>query len=64
MLCLPLLVCLCVCFNSLRYMHQDIGGHLSTEMLDHSVRLFVEHMPKFGQVSGYHHMNFGYGMYV
>ncbi|QDZ18955.1 hypothetical protein HOP50_02g14610 [Chloropicon primus] len=46
------------------FMHQDMGGHLGADMLDNAIRLFVEHMPKFGQVSGYHHMNFGYGMYL
>ena len=46
------------------FMQQDLASHLSREMLDNSVRLFTEHMPKFGQVSGYHHMNFGYGMYL
>ena len=46
------------------YMYQDVGGHLSKDMLDNCIRLFIEHMPKFGQVSGYHHMNFGYGMYL
>lgn len=46
------------------FMHQDVGGHLSADMLDNSIRLFVEHMPRFGEVRGYHHMNFGYGMYL
>ena len=46
------------------FMHEEVNGYMSTEMLDTAVRLFVEHLPKFGQVSGYHHMNFGYGMYL